>query len=232
MFIDGVMQTYKGTAGVPIYIGLGSNWVDASGNAFWDSFYIRKCVNSEPIQGSWGANAANIAVTGVTSSITLIGRGYGLNVTVASANLDSYVEKFNLTVYISLFVVSQNVTLSFVTSQDVILLGKKSAYGPFTLNTTDYPYGNYTVSAYAWSIGGETNTAINNCTGSIVKITSPGDIDGDFEVSLQDLVLLASAYGSKPASARWNPNADIDGNGVVALMDLVILAQHYGQHYP
>jgi len=237
MLIDGVMQTYKGTAGSPIYISLGSNWAGAIGNAFWDSFYIRKCVNPEPVQGSWDANAANIAVTGITSSKTVMGQGYELNLTVASANLDSYEEEFNLTVYASLFVDSQNITLSFATSQNVTLLGENSTYVPFTLNTTDYPYGNYTISAYAWSIGGETNTTINNYTKGTIAVTIPGDIDGDFKVDLSDLVLLANAYGTNPNFApkgdhRWSPNADIDDNGVVGLSDLVILATHYNKHYP
>jgi len=60
----------------------------------------------------------------------------------------------------------------------------------------------------------------------------PGDINGDGNVNLQDLVLLAKAYGSTPSASNWNPNADIDGDGKVSLSDLVILAQHYGQHYP
>jgi ABC-type transport system substrate-binding protein len=66
-----------------------------------------------------------------------------------------------------------------------------------------------------------------------------GDINGDFKVSLQDLVLLANAYGTTPASGgtpgtphAWNPNADINGDFKVSLQDLVILAMHYGQHYP
>jgi hypothetical protein len=46
------------------------------------------------------------------------------------------------------------------------------------------------------------------------------------------LVILATAYQSRPSQARWNTNADIDNNGVVGLSDLVLLAQHYGQHYP
>jgi hypothetical protein len=66
-----------------------------------------------------------------------------------------------------------------------------------------------------------------------------GDVDFDGKVSLTDLVLLANAYGTTPASGgtpgvwhAWNPNADIDGNGVVGLSDLTILAFYYGQHYP
>jgi thiol-disulfide isomerase/thioredoxin len=80
-------------------------------------------------------------------------------------------------------------------------------------------------------------TDIQNLTG-IIRI--PGDINGDGKVNLEDLVLLALAYGShcanyhyqgEPASPNWNPNADINGDGIVSLADLVILAQHYGQHY-
>jgi len=67
----------------------------------------------------------------------------------------------------------------------------------------------------------------------------PGDINNDCKVNLQDLVLLALAYGTTPASGgtpgtphHWNPNADIDNNEAVGLSDLVILALHYGQHNP
>lgn len=63
-------------------------------------------------------------------------------------------------------------------------------------------------------------------------VTIPGDINGDFKVSLQDLVLLANAYGTHPNDTKWNPNADINGDGKVSLQDLTLLATHYGQHYP
>jgi hypothetical protein len=63
-------------------------------------------------------------------------------------------------------------------------------------------------------------------------VTIPGDVNGDFKVNLQDLVLLANAYGSHPSNTKWNPSADINGNEVVDLTDLVLLANHYGQHYP
>jgi hypothetical protein len=68
--------------------------------------------------------------------------------------------------------------------------------------------------------------------GTVYTSTIAGDLNGDGKVSLQDLVILALAYGSKPSDAKWNPIADLDGNGVVGLTDLVILALHYGQHSP
>ena len=59
--------------------------------------------------------------------------------------------------------------------------------------------------------------------------TISGDINGDFKVDLDDLVLFAKAYGSKPGDSKWNPNADIDGNGIIGLSDLAVLAQNYGK---
>lgn len=59
-----------------------------------------------------------------------------------------------------------------------------------------------------------------------------GDVDGGGKVGLEDLVILALAYNSKPGDAKWNPNADIDDNGQIDLADLVTMAIHYGQHNP
>jgi hypothetical protein len=74
-------------------------------------------------------------------------------------------------------------------------------------------------------------TSLSLSTGP-VAVTIPGDLNGDFKVSLSDLVLLANAYGSTPGMANWNPNADIVGNGKVSLIDLVELAINYGQSFP
>jgi hypothetical protein len=56
-----------------------------------------------------------------------------------------------------------------------------------------------------------------------------GDINNDGVVNLNDLVLLARAYGSKPGDSNWNPPADLNGDGKVSLADLVILARSYGR---
>jgi hypothetical protein len=56
-----------------------------------------------------------------------------------------------------------------------------------------------------------------------------GDINNDGTVNLNDLVLLARAYGSKPGDSNWNPPADLNGDGKVSLADLVILARTYGR---
>jgi len=60
-----------------------------------------------------------------------------------------------------------------------------------------------------------------------------GDLNCDGKVGLDDPVLLANAYGSKPGDSNWNPMADIaPPYGIIGLTDLVTLAMHYGQHSP
>jgi hypothetical protein len=170
-----------------------------------------------------GALVHDVAVTSVTSSKTVVGQGYDVNMTVTLLNDGDFTETFNVTVYANTTAAaSQNVTLSSRNSISLTL----------TWNTTGFAYGNYTLSAYTRPVSGEANTANNNSTDGGIVVTIPGDIDGDFTVGLKDLVILANAYGSKPGDLNWNPSADIDSNAAVGLSDLVALAQHYGQHYP
>ena len=151
---------------------------------------------------------------------TVVGQGYPINVTVTAENLST--ETFNVAV---------NATTTTIGTQTLnSTLNGASSTLTFVWNTSGFAYGNYTMSACAWPVPGETDTADNNCIGGVVKVTIPGDINGDSKVNLQDLVLLAQAYGSKPDGANWNPNADIEDNGMVGPSDLAAIVQHYGQH--
>jgi hypothetical protein len=166
----------------------------------------------------------NVAVRNVVPSRTALSQAYisSINVTV-NVFVWWYPETFNLTAYANAIPIgSQNITLPYGTQSNI----------NFTWNVTSLTYGNYTMSAYSEPVPDEIQTVDNNYTDGVVAITIPGDINGDFKVTLQDLVLLANAYGTKPGDTKWNPNADINGDGKVSLSDLVLMANHYGQHYP
>jgi thermitase len=61
----------------------------------------------------------------------------------------------------------------------------------------------------------------------------PGDANLDLKVDMQDLVLVALAYGSEPGSSNWNPLTDIaPPYRSVGLADLVTVACYYGKTYP
>lgn len=187
-----------------------------------DSLGVQATSNNANI--TVGSGVHNVAVTNVLVLKTIIGQGYGENIIATAADLGSYRETFNLTLCANTTIIaSQNVTLSAGDSENLTI----------TWNTTGFAFGNYTINATAGPVPGETDTGDNTFTDAAILVTIPGDINGDFNSTRGDLVLLANAYGSKPQTpSKWNPNADINGNGVVGLTDLVLLAIHYGQHYP
>jgi hypothetical protein len=167
-----------------------------------------------------------VAVTGITPYKTVVGQGYGLNVTVTAADRGVYNETFNVTAYANNAIfASQNVTLLSGTSENVTLIW----------NTTGFAFGNYTLSACALSVPGETNPANSNFTGGWIIVSVVGDITGpngwpDGVVNMRDIALVARCFGSTPGSSDWNPNADINGDGTVNLKDVALAARHFGQH--
>jgi hypothetical protein len=177
----------------------------------------------------------DVGVTNVLASKTIVGQGCSLNVSVAAADPGGYPETFNLTVYANTTsIASQNVTLSTGDSTTITL----------TWTTTGFAYGNYTLSAYAWPVPGETNTANNNFTDGPVKVTITGDVDGDSKVDMTDLMLLLAGFGSRlgPDGNYWHkppcswcphsPNLDLDNNGQIDMTDIFIALNSFGRYHP
>jgi parallel beta-helix repeat protein len=216
-----------------IDIKCGPNQDHPGSDAIGDTPYAIGVSNTDnyPLMNPWAPPTGhNVAIIALISSKTVIGQGYSGNITVYGANKGAYSEIFNVTAY-------GNTTQ--IASTTVPLASGSTTTLTFSWNTTIVSKGNYIASAYAQPVPNEANTTDNNYTDSWISVSIPGDINGDFKVDLRDLVLLANAYGTTPASGgipgdwhAWNPNADIDNNSVVALTDLVILANHYGQHNP
>jgi hypothetical protein len=160
----------------------------------------------------------DIAVLNVTLSKTVVGQGFKCNITLTVANQGNLSETFNLTIYANTTAIeTQAPTLANGTSSDIT----------FTWNTTGFAYGNYTLSAYAWPVAGETNTANNNFTGSTFFVTVQGDLNGDGTVDLSDAILLSNSFLAQPGDSNWNPNADINCDGIVDISDAIILSSNF-----
>jgi hypothetical protein len=56
-----------------------------------------------------------------------------------------------------------------------------------------------------------------------------GDVNGDGEVNIFDLVIVGVAFGSSPPS---NPQADINGDGVVDILDVVLVSANFYKRGP
>jgi len=220
--------------GTPVQGAVFSSWTFAPTSAGSYIFYmeVTDSLGQEATSNTANVtvNIYDVAITNVAPIKTVVGQSYGVNVTVTAANLGSCTETCNVTVCTSVFIASQNLNLSFVTSQDVTLPNGNSLNITFVLNTVGYPYGNYTISAYAWPVFGETNAANNNVTTGTVYVGIPGDINGDGTVDIYDAILLSGAFGSHVGSPNWNPNADINGDGIVDIYDAIIQSNNFNQH--
>jgi hypothetical protein len=179
----------------------------------------------------------NVALMNILPSKTVVCQGFGLQVNATVADLSGINETFDVTLY-------ANGTL-IGTQNALNVSGWYSATACFALNTTGLAYGNYTLSAYAWPVPGETNTSDNNFTGGSFVVSMMGDLTGgssnvwdfvpDGYVDGSDLIVVARCFGSWPTAPppmRWNANCDVNNDGFVDGSDLIIVARHFGQTSP
>ena len=205
------------------------NTTDAPPGNYTISAYAHPVIHETDIEDNTCTNGIvriikrDIAIITTTASKTIIGQGFCLDINCTVVNRGDHVETFDVFAYADSFLIKE---------LQITLNPKENKTLSFTWNTTDFAYSNYNISIYATLLPGETNTEDNTFIYGMVKVTIPGDINGDFNVQLLDLVLFATAYNSYLGEPKWNPNADIDNNLVANLADLVIVAKHYGQHYP
>ena len=108
------------------------------------------------------SEAYDLAVTNITLSQSIVEQGYNLGINVTIANEGDFTETFNVTAYANTNIIATftNVTLTSGNSTTVI----------FTWNTTDVPYGNYAISAYAHPVPGEAYTSDNIFVDDVVEV--------------------------------------------------------------
>ncbi len=177
----------------------------------------------------------NIATKWVASK-TVVGQGLNLSIQATTLNTGSYTENFSITAYLN---------STSVSSHDVTLDSGASTTVTFTLNTSSFSKGNYTVWSYSWPVLDENETADNNFTGGYVIVSAVGDLTGgtsnvwdfipDGKVDGKDVSLAAKCFGSYPGCAPpliWNVNCDVNNDGKVDGKDISLVARHFGEHNP
>jgi len=167
---------------------------------------------------------ADIATTNITSTKIVVGQGYTVRINATIQNQGDYTETFNITVY-------ANTTI--IETKEVTLTSGNLATITFIWNTTGFAYGNYTISAYAWQVEGETDTLDNNCTfAGLVFVTIAGDVTSasgspDGRVDMRDIGALCSKFMTTPSHLQWNPNYDINDDDVVNMRDIGIACNNF-----
>jgi len=162
----------------------------------------------------------DLAITNVTSSRNIVGKGFTLSLNVSVENQGYFTETFNVTAYAN--------GTAFNTTQVHLPLDKSKNIA-LLCDTSNWTKGNYTMNAYATPVAGETDLADNNFTDGWIIITIPGDVDGDFDVDIYDIVKMCTAYGHVNGDPEYAANCDIDGDGDIDIYDIVGACNHYGE---
>jgi len=172
----------------------------------------------------------NIGIQNVTTSKTVVGQGYKVDINAKITNYGANSETFNVTVYAN--------TTSTAT-QTLTLRSISSTTLTFTWNTSGFAKGNYTIWAYAWPVQGETLTADNTFIDGWVIVTIVGDITGpngwpDGKVDMiYDIRTVAKLFGVAPPDLKYNPNYDINGDGQIDMInDIRTVAKNFGKTDP
>ena len=169
----------------------------------------------------------DIGITQFITSKTVVGQNFLLLSSLSIFNYGNATEAFDVTVYAN--------TTTIGTFANVTLASRSSTTLNISWNTTGFASGNYTISAYAWPVQGETYTADNTLVDGIACVVIPGDVNGDGTVNILDAIRLGNHFLETPSSPGWNQggnNADINGDGVVNILDAIILGNHFLEHYP
>ena len=165
----------------------------------------------------------DVAVVSVEPIRTAVGEGYNLSIGVTVQDFGVFNETFNVTAY-------ANATL--IGAQTVTLASAEEAHLLLTNSTVSMTIGEYTLNATAGPVPGQTDTTDSNLTGGNVSVTIPGDVDGNFKVNMNDIVLMLRAFGSTTGMPNYNANCDTTDSGKVDMADVIIALYDFGQHYP
>jgi len=208
------------------YVGIddgnGPNQDQFGSDGIGDTSYNINANNRDnyPLIKPYGV-AHDIGLTNIVTSKTVVGQGYGLNITIRIVNYGINTETFNVTVYANTTIIQ-----NFI---NIVLTSRNSTTVTFKWNTTEFAYGRYVINAVADTVLGETDTSDNTYVNGWVTVTILGDINGDGNVHMFDFGIFAQAYASSKGDQRYNPNADLDCSGSIDYYDFGILAQNYGK---
>jgi len=166
------------------------------------------------------APVRDIAVTNIKSRKTVVGQGFTIYIDVTVKNQGNSVENFNVTIY-------ANTTTAG--TEQVTLAGKGSKIITLTWDTTDFSKGNYTISAYATQVPGETDTADNTLVNGVVIVTNPGDVNFDGIVNILDAAGISAHWfpGPPVGPLGYDPNFDLDNDGPIGVSDAAIVSAHW-----
>ena len=161
----------------------GTSILNISSSELLDSTYFANPIAHDVLSGTVqiGPGVHDVAVTDASVSRTVAPQGLSVGINVTVENQGSYAENFNVTAY------SNETAIDTI---EVSLNSYSLTVLTFTWNTTGVTLGNYTISANATVVLGETNVTNNNYVDGMVSIVEPS-----FDVAVVDINLYKTIVG-------------------------------------
>jgi len=127
----------------------------------------------------------------------------------------------------------ENVELTlFDQNYTVVWSGLTDISGTANFNIT-FSDNNYTdtlrLEAVKGDFVGAMNVSFLSDTPIVLTMRYYTDLNGDGKINIQDLFIVARAYGTKERDENYNPIADLDGNKEINIKDLYEVAEDYGK---
>jgi hypothetical protein len=167
-----------------------------------------------------------VAITDVEPSKTIIAQNFSqsISITLALANPGDYDETFTVALYFNNATFSRLITPILVT-----LSNGSSKIISFTWGIPNsFSKGDYTICANITQIPGENDTIDNTYTYSIIKLTIPGDINGDSIVDISDAALVG--FWWQMTVPPTTVEVDINGDEIIDISDAAIIGGNWQQH--
>lgn len=128
------------------------------------------------------------------------------------------------------FAVYAKANSTLIGNQTITVPSGGSKVVNFQWNTQAIARGTYILTANATRVTGETNFSNNQFTGGTFAVRLKGDVTGDCNVNILDLVEVGLLFGQTITSPRFNPFADLNNDGTINVIDLVVVGSSFGQH--
>lgn len=146
-----------------------------------------------------------------------------IKITVVAANLGEIVESFNVTLYYDSTIIGVQTVKDLEPGKEYTLT--------FYWNTANVqPCRSYTILAKAEAVPNDRNLENNILVYGLVKVKLLGDVNGNGEIEIFDVVSVAGIYGCRKGDPKWNPEADLAAPwDVIDIYDVVVVASRYGR---